>query len=96
MAFAEGREAGDAGDIDILLRRSTDNGHSWEEQILVWNDDTNTCGNPCPVIDQITGRIILFMTWNLGSDHEDVIIKKESESTRVPYMAYSDDDGLSW
>ena len=96
LAFAEGREAGDAGDIDILLRRSTDNGHSWEEQILVWNDDTNTCGNPCPVIDQITGRIILFMTWNLGSDHEDVIIKKESESTRIPYMAYSDDDGLTW
>jgi sialidase-1 len=96
LAFAEGREAGDAGDIDILLRRSTDNGQSWEEQMVVWNDSTNTCGNPCPVIDQATGRIILFMTWNLGSDHEDVIIKKESESTRIPYMCYSDDDGLTW
>lgn len=96
LAFAEGREAGDTGNIDILLKRSLDNGLTWEDQILVWNEGNNTCGNPCPVVDQSTGRIYLFMTWNLGTDHEYDIIRKRSTSTRIPYLTYSDDDGLTW
>ena len=36
------------------------------------------------------------MTWNLGSDHELDIIKKNSEFPRLPYLSYSDDDGLTW
>ncbi|TDN99000.1 sialidase family protein [Sunxiuqinia elliptica] len=96
LAFAEGREGGDSGDIDILLRRSTDQGRSWEEQIVVWDDGPNTCGNPCPVVDQTSGRIYLFMTWNLGSDSEDAIIRKQSQQTRIPYLCYSDDDGQTW
>jgi sialidase-1 len=96
LAFAEGREGGDSGDIDILLKRSEDGGHTWSEQSLVWDDGANTCGNPCPVIDQNSGRILLFMTWNLGSDHEDMIIRKTSKDTRKPYLCYSDDDGLTW
>jgi sialidase-1 len=96
LAFAEGRESGDTGDIDMLLRRSTDNGKTWEDQIIVWDDRENTCGNPCPVVDHATGRIFLFMTWNLGDDREYDIIRKKSKNTRVPYMTYSDDDGLTW
>jgi len=96
LAFCEGREGGDAGDIDLLLKRSFDNGRTWEKEQVVWNDAQNTCGNPCPVIDRETGRIYLLLTWNLGSDHEAKIIRKESESTRKPYVCYSDDDGESW
>jgi sialidase-1 len=96
LAFAEGREAGDSGDIDILVRRSEDGGQSWSPQAVVWDDGANTCGNPCPVVDQVSGRIYLFMTWNLGSDHEDKIIRKKSSQTRKPFLCYSDDDGLSW
>ncbi len=44
LAFSEGREKGDSGNIDILLKRSSDNGNTWEEQIVVWNDSNNTCG----------------------------------------------------
>ena len=36
------------------------------------------------------------MTWNSGTDHEADIIRKTSKNTRVPYMTYSDDDGLTW
>jgi len=96
LAFAEGREGGDAGDIDILLKRSEDNGLTWSKQFVVWNDGDNSCGNPCPVVDRTRGRIILFMTWNLGSDKEDMIIRKKSTDTRRPYSCYSDDDGLTW
>jgi sialidase-1 len=96
LAFCEGREAGDTGDIDLLMKRSSDNGKTWSEEQIVWDDEQNTCGNPCPVVDEETGRIYLFMTWNLGTDHETDIIHKKSEDTRRPFVCYSDDDGRSW
>ena len=97
LAFAEGREGQeDSGDIDLVLKRSSDNGKTWSEQSVVWSDGGNTCGNPCPVIDQTTGRIILMMTWNLGTADESDIIKHDFDDTRRPYMCYSDDDGLTW
>ncbi|MFV0268423.1 MAG: exo-alpha-sialidase [Draconibacterium sp.] len=96
LAFCEGREAGDAGDIDLLLKRSEDNGKTWSNEQIVWNDAQNTCGNPCPVVDESTGRIWLFLTWNKGEDHESAIIHKTSSSPRIPYACYSDDDGKTW
>ena len=97
LAFAEGREGrSDGGDIDFIVKRSTDNGKTWSEQMMVWDDAGNTCGNPCPVVDHSTGRIVLFMSWNSGSHGEDNAINKESEDTRRPYMCTSDDDGLTW
>lgn len=97
LAFAEGRnDGGDSGDIDLLMRRSGNNGKSWGPEIVVWNEGLNTCGNPCPVVDENTGRIWLWMTWNLGKDHEGDIIHKRSAQPRLPYVCYSDDDGLTW
>jgi sialidase-1 len=96
LIFAEGRAGGDESDIDLLLRRSSDNGETWGEQQIVWEDGGNTCGNPCPVIDQNTGRIILFMTWNLGDEDGGDIVASIGKDTRRPYMCYSDDDGLTW
>lgn len=96
LAFCEGREAGDSGNIDLLLRRSENNGKTWSEMQVVWNDGDNTCGNPCPVVDAKTGRIWLFMTWNDGRDNEKSIIGKKSLYSRKPFMCWSDDDGKSW
>ncbi|MCY3857759.1 MAG: sialidase family protein [Gammaproteobacteria bacterium] len=98
LAFAEARRngRGDAGDIDLVVRRSTDGGDSWSEISTVWDDGDNTCGNPAPVVDRDTGRIWLPMTWNLGSDNERDIIAGRSAQPRRPYVTYSDDDGLSW
>ncbi len=96
LAFCEAREAGDTGDIDILLKRSSDNGKTWSDEIVVWSDSTNTCGNPCPVVDKETGRIWLFTSWNDGEDDETEIIHKTGKSARLPYSCYSDDDGLTW
>lgn len=96
LVFCEGREGGDAGDIDLLLKRSEDNGITWSDEQIVWDDAQNTCGNPCPVIDEETGRIWLFLTWNNGEDHESEIIHKTSSSPRIPYLMYSDDDGNTW
>ena len=96
LAFCEGRENGDSGDIDLLLKRSEDNGKTWSEEMVVWDDQQNTCGNPCPVVDEVTGRIWLLLTWNSGKDDETAIIQKTSSSPRLPYICYSDDDGLTW
>ncbi len=97
LAFCEGRRCGrgDSGDIDLLLKRSTDGGRTWSGQVVIWDDGGNTCGNPCPVVDRETGRIWLFMTWNLGKDRETEIIHHTSKDTRRAFVCYSDDDGLA-
>ena len=96
LIFCEGRSGRDASDIDLLVRRSEDNGRSWSEQAIVWEDENNTCGNPCPVIDEETGRIILFMSWNLFEEGGRTVVTKSGKDTRRPFMCYSDDDGLTW
>lgn len=98
LAFAEARRnhCGDADDIDLVVRRSEDGGMTWSPMILVWDDGGNTCGNPAPVVDARTGRILLLSTWNLGSDHEPQIINQTSKDTRRVFVMHSDDDGLQW
>jgi len=97
LAFIEGRNEGhDSGDIGTVLRRSTDNGRTWGPEIVVWDDGLNTCGNPCPVVDEASGRIWLFMTWNHGQDREPAIIRGVSRFRRLPFLCYSDDDGMTW
>jgi sialidase-1 len=98
LAFCEGRRnsRGDAGDIDIVLKRSNDGGRTFSEQQVVWDDGTNTCGNPCPVVDGATGTIWLLLTHNLGTDHERDIVAGKSENTRTVWVTSSSDDGLTW
>lgn len=98
LAFCEGRKGsrGDAGDIDLLLKRSGDNGRTWSKQQIVWDDGGNTCGNPCAVVDRDNGTIWLLTTWNRGDDHERQIIDRTSRDTRRVFVSQSADDGLTW
>lgn len=98
LAFAEARKEGasDAGNIDLVVRRSTDNGKTWSKNIMVWDDGPNTCGNPTPVVDQSTGTIWMPMTWNKGSDHERQIMAGTSDEPRKVFVTHSNDDGMSW
>jgi sialidase-1 len=98
LAFCEGRKngPGDAGSIALLLKRSIDAGLTWSKQQVVWQDGENTCGNPSPVFDRTSGRLWLFMTWNLGTDTESQIHHALSKDTRRVFLAHSDDLGLTW
>lgn len=98
LAFFEGRRAGasDAGDIDLLVARSGDEGRSWSAPRVVWDDGAHTCGNPCPVVDAQSGRVWLAMTCNRGDDHERAIMSGESRDVRHVFVTASDDDGRTW
>jgi sialidase-1 len=98
LAFCEGRKTGrgDAGDIDLILKRSTDGGKTWGKTQVVWADGENTCGNPCPVVDANTGTIWLLMTHNLGRDTEAAIVSGTSQGARTVWVTRSEDDGQTW
>ncbi len=98
LAFCEGRKSGgsDAGDIDLVLKRSSDGGATWGPLQVVWNDGPNTCGNPTAVVDRDTGTIWLAMTHNLGKDTESQIQAGTSQGTRTAWITKSDDDGITW
>jgi sialidase-1 len=98
LAFCEGRKngGGDSGDIDLLLKRSTDGGRTWSPQQVLWDDDANTCGNPCPVLDESTGTIWLLLTHNLGADLQRQITGRTSKGTRTVWVAHSRDQGVTW
>jgi sialidase-1 len=99
LAFAEARtlaSAGDSGNIDLVLRRSLDNGKTWEEMITVWNDGANTCGNPVPIVDEETGEIHLLMNWNNGADSYGEINNLTAIDTRRVFYTKSTDDGKTW
>ncbi|MGW3204438.1 exo-alpha-sialidase [Streptomyces sp. NPDC001135] len=95
LAFAEGRvlNCGDAADIDIVLKRSTDGGRTWGPLRVVNEGAGDTHGNPAPIVDRETGRIWLAETYNTGrSDSASCSIPCD----RTPHLQYSDDDGRSW
>ena len=75
LAFCEGRvqNAGDFGNIDVVMKESSDGGKTWSPLRILVDADSLQAGNPAPVIDQLdprypTGRIFLF--YNTGNNHE--------------------------
>jgi sialidase-1 len=96
LAFCEGRKhsRADAGEIDLLLRRSTDGGVTWGETQVVATDPGMTCGNPAPVLDRDTGVIWLPFCKNTAEGDERQI--RKGEAPRTVWLTYSENDGLTW
>ncbi|GAA3037990.1 hypothetical protein GCM10020000_15050 [Streptomyces olivoverticillatus] len=53
----------------------------------------DTHGNPAPVVDRRTGRIVLATTYNKGRADAG---NCDVPCNRTPHLQYSDDDGVSW
>jgi len=100
LAFAEGRhnDAGDTGNIDVVLRRSTDGGCTWGPLSVVAAGDGDTRGNPAPVIDPRTGAIVLVTSYNSGAVTEGQIMRGEvtAEQSRRVFVQRSWDDGRTF
>ena len=100
LAICEGRKSSsDFGDIDIVLKRSTNNGVSWsplskigDYKAVITGEGDLTMGNPCAILDQITGKIILLA--NTGNTNETSI--DAGVGTRRIWVTDSEDAGLSW
>ncbi len=87
LAFSEGerREPGptDHGDIDLILKRSTDSGRTWSGQQVVHAEggsENVTIANAAPVVDRDNGIVWLAFCRN----NRDVLITQ------------SQDDGKTW
>ncbi|MET8562047.1 sialidase family protein [Streptomyces flaveolus] len=97
LAFAEGRRdgAGDSGDIDVVLRRSTDGGCTWGPLTVVAAGRGHTRGNPAPVVDPRTGAVVLVTCANDGTVTEARIMRGEvtPQQGRRVFVQRSRDDG---
>ncbi|MGX7672539.1 exo-alpha-sialidase [Plantactinospora sp. DSM 117369] len=91
LAFAEGRvkDCGDDEDIDLVLRRSADGGRTWGPLQVVSEGNGTTHGNPVPIVDERTGRVVLVSTHN-GAE------PCPNGCDRDPWVQHSDDHGATW
>lgn len=98
IAFAEGRvsTAADDGNVDLLAKRSADDGRTWGGLQVVADMDTNFIGNPSPVVDQETGRVVLLATYKAGTDTELEIRTATGASSSREFVLTSDDNGETW
>jgi sialidase-1 len=98
LAFCEGRKdsRSDTGNIDLVLKRSFDNGATWKPMQIVADFGPDTVGNPCPVVDQETGVIWLPLTKNIGTDTQKQIELATSKEPRTVWLTKSADDGATW
>ena len=99
LAFCEGRVkgSGDFGDINIVLKHSSDKGHTWSHLQTIVDTDSLQAGNPAPVVDLADpafpqGRIFLF--YNTGNNHEGEV--RKGKGLREVWYKTSVDGGITW
>ncbi|MES2064385.1 MAG: sialidase family protein [Bacteroidota bacterium] len=99
LAFAEGRvnDGGDFGNIQIVLKRSTDGGKHWGALQVAASNDTLQTGNAAPVVDRTDpaypkGRLFLF--YNTGNAPENAV--RKGKGLREVWYKTSTDNGLTW
>lgn len=99
LAFCEGRvhDSDDFGNINIVLKRSTDNGKTWGSLQTVVDYGNIQAGNPAPVVDLTdtlfpAGRLFLF--YNTGNNHEGEV--RKGNGIREVWYKTSVDNGISW
>jgi sialidase-1 len=85
LAFAEARcEGKDADEThDIVMRRSTDGGKTFEASVCLFGGG-RCLVNPTPIYDAMTGRVLLFFAEN------------HKNTRTVLYLTHSDDLGMTW
>ncbi len=99
LAFAEGRVNGtdDFGDINLVMKRSTDDGKSWSEIQTLIDYDSLQAGNPAPVVDLHNPDFpdgVIYLFYNTGNNHEYEV--RTGNGVREIWMIKSFDMGETW
>ncbi|WP_461791691.1 sialidase family protein [Pedobacter sp.] len=99
LAFAEGRvDSGkDYGDVNIVLKTSTDGGRTWTPVSIIVDYGKKQAGNAAPVVDLLDpqfpkGRVFLF--YNTGTSNEKDL--REGKGVRETWYKTSVDGGQTW
>jgi len=97
IAFCEGRlnDRSDSGEIDLVMKYSVDEGVTWSPLAVVAHDAGFTCGNPAPVYEARSGKLVLVWTKNLASARENRILTGE-DPPRTVWVMDSRDEGATW
>lgn len=106
IAACEGRmnSASDWGNINLMCKRSTNNGASWGALQQIVGDTLDSWTNPTMVYDppstalptanaRTNGRVWIFFNWNSGTATSMADI---GVGDRRTYLSYSDDNGATW
>ena len=95
LAFTEGRKGGSGvnGDVDLLLRRSTDGGQTWGPIQIAVDKGTDTVCYPTPLVDRSTGKIWLAMCMYRAPANQGTIAQGLPPDTCHTWITCSDDDG---
>lgn len=99
LAFAEGRvkNAGDFGDINLVLKRSQDDGKTWSPLELIVDYADLQAGNPAPVLDLLDPNYpkgVLYLFYNTGNNHENEV--RKGFGLREVWFMRSFDAGRHW
>lgn len=98
IAFAEGRKnsTSDFGNIDLVYRRSTNHGTTWEPINILVDMDTIAVQNPVPIYVENKNKIVLLFNSTPQSEHDILNKDYDPKYGRMAYVTYSYDDGQSW
>ena len=96
LVAAEGRRDGvnDWGQIDLVIRRSCDGGHTFDAQRTVVTDAGYTCGNPTWLYDA-TKHVLTLLFCKNGADEPEALVL-EGKAQRTVWLCQSNDDGLTF
>ncbi|GAB7046739.1 sialidase family protein [Catenuloplanes indicus] len=102
LAFAEGRVASnrDYGNINMMVKRSEDNGATWSGLGEVTGQGPGTWGNPTSVVGA-DGTIFLFLSWNAAGmsqfgDEGTTRISAWGERRVKLFTSSKAEDGTVW
>jgi sialidase-1 len=99
LAFAEGRVHGtdDFGDINLVMKRSIDEGNTWSPLQMLVDYDSLQAGNPAPVVDlhdPAYPQGVVYLFFNTGNNHEYEV--RMNLGVREVWMMKSFDLGHTW